>query len=112
MRVKGQESKKSTWHRRLGHLSESSLQELGKIKMADGFDYDPRKKIDFWKSCMEGKIHRPLFPTDGGKRSTESLGLVHSDVCGPLNVKSLGGAKYFLTFVDDNTAKMWWVLPT
>ena len=112
VRVKGQESKKSTWHRRVGHLSESSLQKLVKIKMADGFNYNPQKKIDFCKSCMEGKIHRQPFSIDGGKRSTELLGLVHSNICGLLNVKSLRGAKYFLTFVDDNTAKMWWVLPT
>ena len=31
----------------------------------------------------------------------------HSDVCGELNVKSLGGAKYFLTLVDDNTRYVW-----
>ena len=107
VREKRQESKESTWHRRLGHLSESSLQKLAKLKMADGFDYDPQRNIDFCKSCIEGKIHRQPFPKEGGKRSTELLGLVHSDVCGELNVKSLGGAKYFLTFVDDNTRYVW-----
>ena len=65
--------------------------------------YDPQRNIDFCKSCVEGKIHRQPFPREGGKRSTKLLGLVHSDVCGELNVKSLGGSKYFLTFVDDNT---------
>ena len=75
--------------------------------MADGFDYDPQRNIDFCKSCVEGKIHRQPFPREGGKGSTKLLGLVHSDVCGELNVKSLGGAKYFLTFVDDNTRYVW-----
>ena len=27
--------------------------------------------------------------------------LVHSDVCGPMSVKSLGGHRYFVTFIDD-----------
>ena len=29
------------------------------------------------------------------------LELVHSDVCGPLQVESIGGSRYFVTFVDD-----------
>ena len=40
VRGKQQESKESTWHRNLGHLSESSFQKLTKLKMA-GFDYNP-----------------------------------------------------------------------
>ena len=32
---------------------------------------------------------------------------VHSDVCGKLNTKSLGGAEYFLTFIDDSTRYVW-----
>lgn len=31
------------------------------------------------------------------------LELVHSDICGPMNTESLGGAKYFVTFTDDCT---------
>ena len=29
------------------------------------------------------------------------MGLVHSDVCGPMLTASYGGAKYFVTFIDD-----------
>lgn len=29
--------------------------------------------------------------------------MVHSDVCGKMGAKSLGGPGYFLTFIDDNT---------
>ena len=31
------------------------------------------------------------------------LRLVHSDVCGPMQTQSIGGAKYFVTFIDDYT---------
>ena len=34
-------------------------------------------------------------------------GLVHSNVCGKTNVKSFGGAQYFLTFTDDKTQYVW-----
>lgn len=32
---------------------------------------------------------------------------MHSDVCGKINTKSLSGAEYFLTFIDDKTHYMW-----
>jgi hypothetical protein len=28
------------------------------------------------------------------------LDLVHSDVCGPMQVPSMGGSRYFVTFTD------------
>jgi hypothetical protein len=34
-------------------------------------------------------------------RSSNVLEVVHSDVCGPFDVNSLGGNRYFITFVDD-----------
>lgn len=33
--------------------------------------------------------------------------VVYSDVCGPLDSNSLGGNRYFLTFVDEFTRKIW-----
>ena len=36
-----------------------------------------------------------------GIRSSSVLELVHSDVCGPMKAESLGGARYFITFIDD-----------
>jgi len=32
---------------------------------------------------------------------------VHSDVCGPFEVPSLGGYKYFISFVDETGRMMW-----
>ena len=36
-----------------------------------------------------------------GNRAKEVLELVHSDVCGPINVQARGGFEYFVTFTDD-----------
>uniref|UniRef100_A0A2N9H4X0 Integrase catalytic domain-containing protein n=1 Tax=Fagus sylvatica TaxID=28930 RepID=A0A2N9H4X0_FAGSY len=36
-------------------------------------------------------------------RATQPLELIHSDICGPMNVKARHGASYFLTFIDDYT---------
>lgn len=34
-------------------------------------------------------------------RSTRILEIVHSDVCGPINIDALTGKRYFVTFIDD-----------
>ena len=35
------------------------------------------------------------------------LGVMHFDVCGPFEVPSLGGNKYFTSFVDEHNRMMW-----
>ena len=35
------------------------------------------------------------------------LDLIYSDVCGPFEEESLGGNRYFLTFIDDSSRKVW-----
>ena len=37
------------------------------------------------------------------QRSTESLNLIHMDICDLKMVQSRGGKKYFITFIDDCT---------
>lgn len=57
-------------------------------------------------SCLEGKQARRPFKSINYKRATTKLGLVHSDVCGPMSVKSIDGKKYLLIFVDDYSRKI------
>ena len=84
-----------------------NLQKLVREKMIDNFDYNPSSDLRFCEACIGGKHHKNQFQTCVGTRSKEPLDLVHSDVCGKLNTKSLGGAEYFLTFVDDKTRYVW-----
>jgi len=46
------------------------------------------------------------FPSSESK-SKEILDLFHSDVCGPMPVKSFGGSLYYVTFINDFSRKMW-----
>ena len=48
-----------------------------------------------------GKQNRQPFPNESQHRSSQPLELVHNDVCGPMNVNSVGGSRYFVTFIDD-----------
>ena len=98
----------NVWHQRYGHLNETSLKQLAKEELVDGISCDDLSdRLDFCESCVKGKLHRTPFPTTGGKRADEPLGLVHSDVCGKINSKSLSGGEYFLTFIDDKTRYVW-----
>ena len=101
------ESKETLWHRRLGHIGENNLKQMACEDLVLGFNYDVSKSVGFCESCVNGKIHRCRFPTTGRRRGEEPLSIVHSDVCGKVNTKSLGGNEYFLTFIDDNTHFTW-----
>ena len=102
-------SKEDIWHKRFGHLGVKSLQRLSREGLAVGFDYDTSSQLTFCEACPQGKQHRNKFPASS-TRADEPLGLVHSDVCGKINVKSLGGAEYFMSFIDDKT-RFTWVYP-
>ena len=49
---------------------------------------------------LVGKITKSPF-TEHGERASDSLDLIHSDVCGPMSTSSRGGYEYFITFTDD-----------
>lgn len=54
-------------------------------------------------SCIQGKFSRLPFPTRESPKNIELLHTVHSDVCGPFRVQSPGGARYFVTFIDEHS---------
>ena len=58
-------------------------------------------------ACALGKQHRNEFPVHQEKRQTGMLELIHTDLCGPMQTRSLGGASYFLTFIDDRSRYTW-----
>ena len=63
----------------------------------------PKKVCD---SCLISKQPRSSFSKYIASRANSLLHVVYSDVCGPLEVPSLGGNKYFVTFVDDFSRKL------
>lgn len=51
---------------------------------------------------MQGKMAE--FPhVKKLKRKEKPCQRIHSDVCGPMDVESIGRSKYFVTFLDDAT---------
>ena len=100
------ESRESIWHRCFGHLNERSLRTLASRSLVNDFNYNASSRIPFCECCVKGKLHKKPFGTSE-RQVKVPLELVHSDVCGPLSSESLGGAKYFVTFIDAKTHYTW-----
>ena len=62
---------------------------------------------DVCEGFVLGKHHREIFEKGKAWRAKEPLLLIHSDICGPLEVPSLSCTVYFLTFIDDFSRKSW-----
>ncbi|KAG9446280.1 hypothetical protein H6P81_012408 [Aristolochia fimbriata] len=91
------------WHLRLGHMSERGLNLLSRRGLLCG---QSTGKIDFCEHCVFGKHKRVAFST-ANDITKGTLDYVHSDLWGPAQVVSKGGAKYLLTFIDDFSRKVW-----
>lgn len=59
------------------------------------------------KGCVEGKKTKRPFPMDEGTCITKILKLMYYNVYGPMNMMSIGGGRYFFTFVDNFPRKIW-----
>lgn len=87
------------WHKRLGHASFGKMSAL--------LDFKNIKKVNDLKCvvCIKGKQAKLPFKHKGS-RATCLLERIHSDVCGPIQIQSIGGAKFFVTFIDDYSRKV------
>ena len=94
------------WHMRLGHFHNKGLQRMVKSEAVKGL---PPLSFSRYtcSGCQLGKHSRTKLPKHTSHSTTEILELIHADVCGPFRVNSLGGHRFFVTFIDDYSRKMW-----
>ena len=85
------------WHCRLGHINEKRIKKLQEVGLLGQFDL---KSIETCEPCLLGKMTKAPF-TKKGERVDSLLGLIHTDVCGPMSTNARGGYQYFITFTDD-----------
>ena len=90
------EKSSTLWHKILDHISRQRMERLIKDEILlylDLSDFDTR--VD----CIKGKL------TSKARNAkidicTGLLGVIHIDICGPFTHSSMGGYKYFITFID------------
>ena len=96
------EEKTMMWHKKLGHMSEKGLKVLSNQKLLHGLT---KATLPFCEHCVTSKQHRLKFGTSTTK-SKCILDLIHYDVW-QAPVISLGGARYFVSFINDFSRRCW-----
>lgn len=91
------------WHLRLGHISEKGLTELSKQRLLCG---DKTGELKFCDECVLGKCSKVRFKSSTTK-SKAVLDYIYSDLWGPSRVISRGGARYYISIIDDYSRKLW-----
>ncbi|KAL5768442.1 hypothetical protein ACOSQ2_015225 [Xanthoceras sorbifolium] len=94
------------WHCRYRHLGFAGLKTLQQKNMVNGL---PQLKSPsrLCKDCLVGKQQRGSFPKQSTWRASQSLQLIHTDICGPIKPISNSKKRYLLTFIDDFSRKTW-----
>ena len=99
-------SQAELWHKRLGHFHTKGIQRMANYEAVKGLP-----QLHFSRQtctgCQLGKHARTKMPKETKFHASKILQLVHSDVCGPFRTNSLGGAQYFVTFIDNFSKKIW-----
>ena len=89
-------------HRRLAPLQTSTIIYMVNSQAVIGISLRKAVKTKLkCTGCMLGKGHRAPIPRTTSSKTTRFLELVQSDVDGPIEVLSLGGPRYFATFIND-----------
>lgn len=92
-----------TWHRRLGHINYADMCKM-RDGVVNGISFAGRAdEVNRCEICLKGKQSRQPFPKSNHQRQASILDLIHSDLCGPMETKSIGGARYFFTLIDDHS---------
>ena len=89
------------WHQRYGHLNHKYLETLMKNELVHGMDSCQIHDVRDCEACVLGKMTRRSFPKKSQSRASKPLEIIHSDLCGPMQVDSIGGSRYVLSFIDD-----------
>ena len=84
-------------------MNEHELKEMVNHELVKWVEIPKSTGISFCEKCVEGKMFRKPFKSVGEIHSTRKLQYVHSDVCGPMPMDSIGGKRYFVTFIHDYT---------
>ena len=90
-------SKSYLWHCRLGHVNKSRIDSLIKEHI---LEIDDCESLPTYEFCLLGKITKSSFKAKG-ERVSDVLGLIHTNICKPVNISARGGYYCFISFIDD-----------
>ncbi|KAG7594885.1 Zinc finger CCHC-type [Arabidopsis thaliana x Arabidopsis arenosa] len=102
-------SDSNKWHARLGHVNLETLKTMVEKELVLGIPAAPKEK-GICSSCLLGKQTRKTFPKTALYRASQSLELVHADLCGPISPPTAAKKRYVFVLIDDHSRYMWTIL--
>ncbi|GKD99695.1 putative ribonuclease H-like domain-containing protein [Tanacetum coccineum] len=96
-----------TWHRRLGHISFKIMNKLVKGNLVKGLPSKIFENDHSCVACQKGKQHKASYNTKLVNSISKPLHMLHMDLFGPTNVKSLMKNSYCLVITDDFSRFSW-----
>jgi transposase InsO family protein len=95
------------WHRRLAHVGMKNLHKLLKGEQILGLTNVHFEKDRVCSACQAGKQVGAYHPHKNAKTTYRPLELLHMDLSVLIAYISIGGSKYYLVIVDDNSCFTW-----
>ncbi|GJT11018.1 putative ribonuclease H-like domain-containing protein [Tanacetum coccineum] len=96
------------WHRRMAHVNFKTINKLAKEGLVDGLPLKVFTNEHNCVACNKGKQHKASYKHISAVRLiTESLQLLHMDLFGPTNIRSIDQKYYSLVVTDDFSRFSW-----
>lgn len=86
-----------SFHEKMGHPGQKKMMLLCEQEFGKGHTQAIRSL--HCDACQYGKMTKRHISSSGTEYPL--LGMIHTDICGPMADKTLGGARYILNFIDD-----------
>ncbi|KAI3503879.1 hypothetical protein L1887_32343 [Cichorium endivia] len=106
---KASEADSMLWHRRLGHIHFRKINYIIKNDLVRGVPMQRFHIEDKCLPCLKGKQHKKSHKPKSVNSIDAPYELLHMDLFGPVNVRSIGG-KYYCLVVTDDYSRYSWVL--
>ncbi|GJT00683.1 putative ribonuclease H-like domain-containing protein [Tanacetum coccineum] len=97
----------NTWHRRLGHINFKIMNKLVNGNLVKGLPSKIFENDHSCVACQKGKQHKSSYKTKLVNSTSKPLHMLHMDLFGPTNVKSLMKKSYCLVVTDDFSRFSW-----
>lgn len=89
------------WHERLGHINIQTIKNTEKSAAVEGLQTAKLNSDFVCETCILAKQNCRPHVARKLQKSFKPGEKIHSDVCGPTDVKSPNGTRYFLLFKDE-----------
>ncbi|GKB81116.1 putative ribonuclease H-like domain-containing protein [Tanacetum coccineum] len=95
------------WHRRLGHINFKNMNKLVRGNLVRGLPSKIFENDHSCVACQKGKQHKASYKAKLVNSISKPLHMLHMDLFGPINVKSLMKKSYCLVVTDDFSRFSW-----